>query len=155
MRQSLGHERQANSLLHFEDEDEFVHWFPTSFPAAPDYFFRMRTFNQRGPSLRLEIKPPEPLSAEAKRAITESFLGAWLDKNRQYPVGQYFRVGQTGSTYAPRAGYGNISGGKVWEAASSFMAAGVNPGLIGQLQKWGTSYTNTAARFAPCMAKSV
>jgi len=62
---TLGHERQANSLLHFEDEDEFVHWFPTSFPAAPDYFFRMRTFNQRGPSLRLEIKPPEPLSAEA------------------------------------------------------------------------------------------
>ena len=89
----------------------------------------------------------QTLSGEARRAITESLLGAWLDKNMQYPVGQYFRVGLTESSYAAPASYGNISGGKVWEAAPLFMAAGVSPELIGQLKKWGVSYTNMAARF--------
>jgi hypothetical protein len=89
----------------------------------------------------------QPLSADAKRAITESLLGAWLDKNLQYPAGQYFRVGLTESSYAAPASYGNISGGKVWEAAPLFLSAGVNPDLVRQLQKWGTSYANMAARF--------
>ena len=89
----------------------------------------------------------QPLPGEVKRAITEALLGAWLDKNLQYPVGQYFRVGLTESSYAAPASYGNISGGKVWEAAPLFMAAGVSPELIAQLKKWGVSYTNMAARF--------
>jgi hypothetical protein len=89
----------------------------------------------------------QPLSLEAKRAVTESLLGAWLDKNMQYQVGQYFRVGLTEASYAAPASYGNISGGKVWEAAQLFLAAGVNPELVRQLQKWGVSYTNMAARF--------
>jgi hypothetical protein len=89
----------------------------------------------------------QPLPGDVKRAVTESLLGAWLDKNMQYPAGQYFRVGLTESSYVAPAGYGNISGGKVWEAAPLFMAAGVSPELIGQLRKWGVSYTNMAARF--------
>jgi hydroxyacylglutathione hydrolase len=61
---TLGNERQLNPLLRFADEDEFVRWFPTTFPAAPSYFFRMRAFNQRGPKLRDRINWPQPRSAE-------------------------------------------------------------------------------------------
>jgi glyoxylase-like metal-dependent hydrolase (beta-lactamase superfamily II)/rhodanese-related sulfurtransferase len=61
---TLGRERQTNQLLRFDGEDDFVRWFPTTFPGAPDYFFRMRALNQRGPELREGIKWPEPLSAE-------------------------------------------------------------------------------------------
>jgi len=89
----------------------------------------------------------QPLSGDAKRAITESLLAAWLDKNLQYPIGRYFRVGLSESSYALPANYGSIAGGKVWEAAPLFMAAGVNPEIIRQLRKWGASYTDTAARF--------
>jgi hypothetical protein len=89
----------------------------------------------------------QPLSGDARRAITESLLGAWLEKTMQYPVGQYFRVGLSESSYAPPAHYGNLSNNKVWEAAPLFTAAGIDPDLIRQLQKWGISYTDTAARF--------
>jgi rhodanese-related sulfurtransferase len=60
---TLGRERRENPLLSISDEDEFVNWFPTTFPAAPDYFFRLRGFNQAGPRLRVEILPPPALSA--------------------------------------------------------------------------------------------
>ena len=89
----------------------------------------------------------QPLTVDAKRAISESLLAAWLDKNVQYPIGRYFRVGLSEYSYVPPAKYGNISTGKAWEAAPLFLAAGVDPELIKQLQKWGASYTNTAARF--------
>jgi hypothetical protein len=89
----------------------------------------------------------QPLSEDAKRVITQSFLTAWLEKNLQYPVGQYFRVGRSDSAYALPAEYGSIAGGNVWESAPSFIAAGVNPDLVQQLQKWGVAYTNMAARF--------
>jgi rhodanese-related sulfurtransferase len=36
-----------------------VRWFPTTFPAIPAYFSRMRPINQAGPRLREEI-PPSP-----------------------------------------------------------------------------------------------
>ena len=74
-------------------------------------------------------------------------LAAWLDKNQQYPIGRYFRVGLSESGYALPESYGNIAGGKVWESAPVFLAAGVDPALVTQLQKWGASYTDTAARF--------
>ena len=89
----------------------------------------------------------QPLAAEARRVMTESLLGAWLDKNLQYPVSRYFRVGLSESSYPSPAMYGSISGGKVWDAAPLFLAAGVNPDLVKQLQKWGAAYTDTAARF--------
>lgn len=55
---TLGVERRSNPVLHVRDEDEFARWFPTTFPAAPDYFYRMRGVNQAGPRLRREIAPP-------------------------------------------------------------------------------------------------
>jgi hypothetical protein len=89
----------------------------------------------------------EPLSRDAKRAMTEAFLTAWLDKNLQYPVGQYFRVGAPPLNYALPASYGSIAGGKAWEAAPLFLAAGVDPEVVKRLQKWGASYAEMAARF--------
>jgi hypothetical protein len=87
------------------------------------------------------------LSVGEKRAITESLLAAWLDKNLQYRVDRYFRGGLSEKSYTPPASYGRIAGGKPWEAAPLLIAAGVNPELVRRLQNWGVSYTETAARF--------
>ena len=89
----------------------------------------------------------QPVSSDARRAITESLLAAWLDKNRQYPLGQFFTPGVSEGSYALPASFGGISGGKVWESAPLFRAAGVSPEVVNQLQKWGTAYTAMAARF--------
>jgi hydroxyacylglutathione hydrolase len=58
---TLGEERRSNPLLQIQDEDEFARWFPTTFPAAPAYFARMRPINQRGPRLRRDIPMPPKL----------------------------------------------------------------------------------------------
>ena len=72
---TLGEERSSNPLLAHGDEDEFAAWFPTTFPAAPDYFFRMRAFNQRGPRLRREIAPPPRVSpSDFDRARTAALV---------------------------------------------------------------------------------
>src|SRR2546427_12981626 len=67
----------------------------------------------------------QSLSNDAKRAVTESFLAAWLEKSTQYAAGRYFRVGLAQSSDGPPAKYGSISGSKVWEAAPLFMTVGV------------------------------
>ena len=60
---TLGEERARNPLLQIEDEEEFVRWFPTTFPpSVPDYFFRMRPINQAGPRLRANVPNPPALS---------------------------------------------------------------------------------------------
>lgn len=59
---TLGIERRTNPLLSHESEDEFAAWFPTTFPAAPRYFFRLRPVNQAGPRLRATIPRPRTLS---------------------------------------------------------------------------------------------
>jgi hydroxyacylglutathione hydrolase len=59
---TLGRERQDNPLLGIDDEEEFLGWFPKTFPATPAYFARMRTINQRGPRLRKDITLPIALS---------------------------------------------------------------------------------------------
>src|SRR2546429_4207631 len=41
---------------------------------------------------------------------------------------------------SPSAGYGDISGGNVWEAAAKFREAGVGAALVERLQLWGVSY---------------
>jgi hypothetical protein len=87
------------------------------------------------------------LPPDARRALTESLLAAWLDKNLQYPVAQFFTPGAAEERYVLPASLGGISGSKVWESASLFRAAGVSPEIVTQLQKWGTSYTDMAARF--------
>jgi glyoxylase-like metal-dependent hydrolase (beta-lactamase superfamily II)/rhodanese-related sulfurtransferase len=71
---TLGEERRSNPLLRIEDEEDFVRWFPTTFPAAPAYFSRMRPINQRGPGLRRDIPMPPALDPEGfdevrKRAL--------------------------------------------------------------------------------------
>ncbi len=87
------------------------------------------------------------LPADARRALTESLLAAWLDKNLQYPVAQFFTPGAAEERYILPASLGGISGSKVWESAPLFRAAGVSPELVSQLQKWGAAYTDMAARF--------
>ncbi|MEX1047622.1 MAG: rhodanese-like domain-containing protein [Actinomycetota bacterium] len=61
---TIGEERLSNPLLKVRDEDEFAAWFPTTFPATPAYFPRMREFNRRGPRLVKDIAAPPPLGAE-------------------------------------------------------------------------------------------
>jgi hydroxyacylglutathione hydrolase len=61
---TLGRERAENPLLSMADEEEFVRWFPTTFPAVPDYFFRLRAVNQKGPRLRRDVQLPPPLSPD-------------------------------------------------------------------------------------------
>ena len=72
---TLGRERRDNPLLSFSDEEEFVAWFPTTFPAVPDYFLRLRAVNQAGPRLRKEISGPPPLQPdEFARLLSTSVL---------------------------------------------------------------------------------
>ncbi len=71
---TLGVERRTNPLLAHEDEEAFASWFPTTFPAAPRYFFRMRPINQAGPRLRHTVPdphllPPAEFDALRKNAI--------------------------------------------------------------------------------------
>jgi glyoxylase-like metal-dependent hydrolase (beta-lactamase superfamily II) len=61
---TLGAERSSNPLLAIDNEDEFAAWFPTTFPSAPAYYFRMRAFNQAVPRLRRDIQPPPLLTRE-------------------------------------------------------------------------------------------
>lgn len=71
---TLGRERASNPLLAFTDEDEFTHWFPTTFPGAPDYFFKMRPINQAGPHLRREVVDPRPFSPDEFNALMSTSL---------------------------------------------------------------------------------
>jgi hypothetical protein len=89
----------------------------------------------------------QPLSGDAKRVITEAFLAAWLEKNSQFAMARYFRGGVSENTYTPPSSYEDISGGYVWEAAPLFLAVGVNPDVVRQLQKWGAAYAEVGARF--------
>jgi rhodanese-related sulfurtransferase/glyoxylase-like metal-dependent hydrolase (beta-lactamase superfamily II) len=68
---TLGAERGTNPLIAMRDEDEFVRWWPTTFPGAPSYFFRLRAVNLAGPRLVGEIPPPvahDPAAFERARA---------------------------------------------------------------------------------------
>jgi hypothetical protein len=87
------------------------------------------------------------LPPDVRRALTESLLAAWLDKNLQYPVAQFFTPGAAEERYVLPASLGGISGGRVWESAGLFRSAGVSPEIVAQLQKWGTAYMDMAARF--------
>ena len=89
----------------------------------------------------------QPLPVELRRALTASLLAAWMDKNLQYPVSKYLPMGGLPvRPYAPPQGYGDISGGNVWEAAQQFRDAGVPAELARRLQQWGIAYSDRAAR---------
>jgi hypothetical protein len=89
----------------------------------------------------------QPLHAEVRRALTNSLLAAWMDKNLQYPLAKFLPLqGGLQQSYTPGPAYGGITGGKVWEAAQQFREAGVAPDLIERLRLWGIAYTDRAAR---------
>lgn len=72
---TLGAERAENPLMSIRDEEEFVSWFPSTFPSGiPDYFFRMRSINQAGPRLRSRFAAPPPLSPDQFDAAREAAL---------------------------------------------------------------------------------
>lgn len=81
---TLGEERAANPTLAIQDENEFVRWFPTTFPAAPAYYFRMRAFNAAGPRLRRDIAMPPPLEPDQ---FADAAHGALIVDTR--PVEEY------------------------------------------------------------------
>jgi rhodanese-related sulfurtransferase/glyoxylase-like metal-dependent hydrolase (beta-lactamase superfamily II) len=72
---TLGRERETNPLLQVSDEEEFVEWFPQTFPAIPAYFSRMRPANQGGPRLRHDIPMPRALAPdEFQRAAAQGLV---------------------------------------------------------------------------------
>ena len=88
----------------------------------------------------------KPLPGEIHQALTTALLGAWMDKNLQYPIEKYLPMGLRSPAYAPPHNYGDISGGKVWEASQQFRNAGVPPELARRLQQWGLAFAERAAR---------
>jgi len=88
----------------------------------------------------------KPLPVEARRALTEALLAAWLHKTLQYSVAEYLPLVSVRHSYTGRYAYTDITGGKVWEAAQRFRAAGVSDDLVERLQNWGLAYTDRAAR---------
>jgi hypothetical protein len=89
----------------------------------------------------------QPLPPALRRAITQSILMAWLDKTASYPLVAYFSRGQLADSYIIPEGLKPISGGKAWEGAARFRAAGIDAGLVDSLARWGASYTNLAGLY--------
>jgi hypothetical protein len=88
----------------------------------------------------------KPLPIEVHRALTASLLAAWMDKNAQYPIEKYLPMGTPRHAYTAPHSYGEITGGKVWEASQQFRDAGVAPELLRRLQQWGVTFNERAAR---------
>lgn len=86
-----------------------------------------------------------PLPAEVHRALTTTFLSAWMDKTLRYPISEYLPIGIRVETYSYQT-YGDITGGEVWNAANRFRDAGVPNDLIERLLEWGSAYTDRVAR---------
>ena len=87
----------------------------------------------------------QPLPSELRRTLTSSMLAAWMDKTEQYAIADYLPLGLPHPYHSDRI-YSEISGGKVWEAAQQFRAAGVSEDLINRILQYGTAYTDRAAR---------
>jgi len=87
------------------------------------------------------------LPVNLKQAITESLLTAWLDKTLQYAPVSYFQRGLPDASYRLPVESLDISGGKVWEAAPQFLAAGVDTSTVQRLQEWGSIHTSLAQLF--------
>jgi hypothetical protein len=87
-----------------------------------------------------------PFPPAVRRALTESMLAAWMDKNLQYPIAEYLPLPTLQHDYKPRASLGDITGGRVWSAAADFRAAGVSDEVVDRLRNWGSAYTDRATR---------
>jgi len=90
----------------------------------------------------------EPLPGEIKKAVTEALLEAWLDKNAQYRMAQYFAAKRGQARSKDPSYFGEMSGGRVRAAGQRFAAAGVRPQLIRRLIEWGKNYSDMAGRFS-------
>ena len=71
-------------MLSFAEEDEFARWSPTTFPAAPAYFYRMRPINQQGPRLSHEIAPPRALPPAEFDRVREQAIVIDVRPNEAY-----------------------------------------------------------------------
>jgi hypothetical protein len=87
------------------------------------------------------------LPAGERRAVTQAWLSAWLDKCTSYPVVTYFHLAQLPDSYQPLKALRAISGGKVWESASMFRVAGVDSKLVDRLELWGSQYMAMSSLF--------
>jgi len=121
---TIGEQRATNPLLTSSgDEDAFVRWFPTTFPAVPAYYARMRAVNQAGPALRGDIAPPPPVSPldfDAARSHT-----VIVDVR---PVEEYMRAHIPGSLSIPfRDAYAVWLGWLVPEGAALLFVMGDVP----------------------------
>jgi hypothetical protein len=87
------------------------------------------------------------LAPGERRAIAQAWLSAWLGKCTSYPVVTYFHLAQLPDRYEPPKDLRAISGGKVWESASRFRAAGVDAKLVDRLELWGSQYMAMSSLF--------
>jgi hypothetical protein len=88
----------------------------------------------------------KPLPSEVRQTLTTSLLAAWMGKNLQYPIAKHLPFGVRSHGYVPERSYGDITGGKVWEAAQQFRAAGVPSDQVERLLQWGIEFSDRAAR---------
>ena len=107
---------------------------------------------EQGVDPRILVEPEwapmfAPLGEETKREVTEALLKAWLDKTTSYPAGEYFQLGLTASSYRAPAEVGGVSGGRVWQAADEFRAAGVDAQTVARLREFGQAYMSLAGLF--------
>jgi rhodanese-related sulfurtransferase len=84
---TLGRERRENPVLSRKDESDFVRWFPSTFPAVPDYFFRLRAVNQSGPTLRRDIREPLPLQPDEFAAVQDACIVVDVRSKEEYAEG--------------------------------------------------------------------
>ena len=77
-------------MLAYEDEDEFVSWFPTTFPTAPSYFFRTRPINQAGPRLLRDVSRPGALAPRDFRDASRKALIVDVRPLPDYSEGHIF-----------------------------------------------------------------
>jgi hypothetical protein len=122
----------------------------TSVPVGPEFVDRgWRPARNVDPAIMVHDRwAPifQPIPAEVRRAITESFILAWLEKNRQYALVRYFRGGGERSYTLPTNLEG-VVGGDIAAAAPHFASAGVSAEIISQVQKWSADLADVAARF--------
>ena len=59
---------------------------------------------------------------------------------------QYLPLGLPPRAYTSPRSYGDVTGGKVWEAAREFRAVGVPADLVESLEQWGIAFSDRAAR---------
>ena len=89
-----------------------------------------------------EVLPPA-----THQSLSQALLAAWLEKTASYPPTEYFARAQLAGSYPLPEDLSSIYGGRVWEAARQFRAAGVDGRLVDALERWGASFTNLAGLY--------